>query len=133
MFVYYEQTNFFRKKIMDTFNALLKLYRQVKNITQEDLARECKFSRDYIIKLETGKRLAPPDRSVFSIANALSLSKEETLNLLESARHERLSYTFEKNRRLKVESVAECLAGNFSQDELISLTEHLQKLTAAQS
>jgi transcriptional regulator with XRE-family HTH domain len=120
---------------MSTFSTLLKLYRNQKGLTQTELAKQCfpALSLSYIDKLECELKIAPPDTTILALAKALSLPQEETQNLLETAKTERLSHAFGKSRKLKVESVAQCLASNFSPEELISLTHHLQKLTVARS
>lgn len=117
---------------MSNFGSLLKVYRKKRNFTQEELGKKCvlSFTQNYIFLLESGRKLPPPEKSVLALAKTLSLSEEETEKLLKAAKCERLSYAIEKNKNVEVESVAECLASNFSHEELINLTNHLQQLTA---
>ena len=116
------------KDKMSAFGILLKSYRQNKNLTQKQLAERCEpsFVEHYIFLLESGRKIAPPEETVLNLAKALLLSKKETKVLVEAARNDRLSLAFMKNCKVKAESVAECLAKNFSREELIIITNQLQ-------
>lgn len=119
---------------MSSFKALLKAYRQEKAISQKTLGMQCTppFSQNYIAQLEVGIKIPPPEESVLSIAKALSLSKEKTKKLLESAESERLYNSLRKNNgKLEVESFIRCLEDNLTQEEVINLGKRLLKSATA--
>ncbi len=114
---------------MSTFRVLLKSYREEKGISQKELGEKCEppFSTIYIAKLEIGAKKAPPKKTVLSIARALSLSPEETQQLWEAAKSERLNDAFLKASEPEVGSLLKYLMTNLSQEELASLTSQLQE------
>jgi transcriptional regulator with XRE-family HTH domain len=116
---------------MNTFGNLLRLYRQEKKLTQSELARKCNVCRDYIIKLETGKRIAPPEETVLTIGEILLLSSQDTQQLLEAAQSERLYRASLKSSKLKVSSIVQYIANHLSQEELLTLSYQIQALATA--
>ena len=57
----------------------VRYYREHKGMTQEGLARDSHITKDYVIKLEGGKRMPSLDTFV-DIANALQVSADELLS-----------------------------------------------------
>ena len=56
----------------------VRYYREFRGMTQDELGREANISRDFIVKMEGGKRLPSLD-TVVDVANALKVSADQLL------------------------------------------------------
>jgi transcriptional regulator with XRE-family HTH domain len=63
---------------------LLSTLRLRRNISQGALARTAGVDHSYISRLESGERSAPPLRTLAKLADALNLSPEERIALIEA-------------------------------------------------
>jgi predicted ATPase/transcriptional regulator with XRE-family HTH domain len=69
-----------------TFGELVRHYRRVARLTQEELADRAGLSRRGITALETGERQIPQRRTVELLADALQLSPQDRASFLTAAR-----------------------------------------------
>jgi transcriptional regulator with XRE-family HTH domain len=73
------------------FGFVIRGLRKSKNISQEQLADVCNLDRTYISLLERGLR-QPSLSTVFSLANALSVTPSELIKLVEEVISEDPAY-----------------------------------------
>ena len=69
-------------KILQNFGKSIRLFRQEKNISQEELADLCGLHRTYISDVELGKRNVSLE-NIEKIANALSLRISDIFTVME--------------------------------------------------
>jgi transcriptional regulator with XRE-family HTH domain len=69
------------------FGFVIRSLRKSKNISQEQLADTCDLDRTYISLLERGLR-QPSLSTIFSLANALSVTPSELIKLVEEVINE---------------------------------------------
>ena len=69
-------------KILQNFGKSIRIFRQEKNISQEELADLCGLHRTYISDVELGKRNVSLE-NIEKIANALSLRISDIFTAIE--------------------------------------------------
>lgn len=66
------------RKLADLFGQVLQEIRQLRNLSQEQLAFESELDRTYISQLERGKKM-PTIQTLFSLSASLGVSPEEII------------------------------------------------------
>lgn len=69
-------------EIVQTFGVVLKLERNNKSLSQEELAHISDLDRTYISMLERGKR-QPSLKTIFTLSSALDLTASEMISKVE--------------------------------------------------
>lgn len=70
-------------KIEDIFGTVLRRYRKLCNLSQEDLALQSNLDRTYISLLETGKR-SPTINTLFAICETLNIKPSDLIKEVEN-------------------------------------------------
>ncbi|PYF08237.1 helix-turn-helix domain-containing protein [Ureibacillus chungkukjangi] len=69
--------------VTDAFGVVLKKYRKLANLSQEQLALQCNLDRTYIGMLERGQR-QPTITTLFTIADTLSIEPNKLVKEIEA-------------------------------------------------
>ena len=70
------------RRLAKTFGGILRVLREAKGLSQEQLAFECELDRTFISMLERGVR-QPTLSTIFTLAGALDLKPSEMIARLE--------------------------------------------------
>ncbi|MCM3473637.1 MULTISPECIES: helix-turn-helix domain-containing protein [Brevibacillus] len=69
--------------IEDIFGAVLRRYRKLRNLSQEELALQSNLDRTYISLLETGKR-SPTINTLFAVCETLNIKPSDLIKEVEN-------------------------------------------------
>lgn len=84
----------------------IRYFREKINLTQEKLAYECGYSKSYVCKIESGKKI-PSLLVIDQLSNRLGISAYDVLVFPENGDREKLTYL---SRRLNAKSLKNLLS-----------------------